>query len=79
MQSETKYTKFRDALDTITNPQPGNVNDFLKYLEARVKSGKFMGTPPPAELAPEIEPLPDLFDEHPENADDSTTYEDRDF
>ena len=76
--SETKYTKFRDALDTIANPEPGDVNDFLNYLGARVKSGKFMGTPPPAELSPDIEPLPELFDERIEDDGNASTYEDRD-
>jgi hypothetical protein len=69
-RAEVKYTKFRDALDTIATPEPGNINGFLSYLEARVKTGKFMGTPPQPELPPDVEPLPDVFGEQRENAGD---------
>jgi len=37
--------------------------EFLKYLKGRIKQGKVMGSPLPSEVSPEIEPLPEAFDE----------------
>lgn len=58
---DTKYTGFASALATITTPIIGDVNDFMNYLEGRIKKGKIMGVPAPSPLAPDVEPLPDLF------------------
>ncbi|HZS07494.1 MAG TPA: NotI family restriction endonuclease [Blastocatellia bacterium] len=58
-----KYTRFSDALATITTPQPGDIRDFEKYLSDRISKGRIMGAPSPAELAPEVEPMPEVFDE----------------
>jgi hypothetical protein len=56
-----KYTKFRDALETITTPQPGDVRDFERYLSDRIRKGRIMDAPPPSEIPPDVEPLPDLL------------------
>lgn len=77
-RSEAKYTKFQDALDTIATPEPGNINDFLDYLGARVKTDKFMGTPPQSELPPDIEPLPDTLGTRTEDEGNPYSYEDGD-
>ncbi len=55
--AETHYTKFREALGTITVAEPGDLNKFVKMLEGRIKNNKLVGTPPTPELAPEVEPL----------------------
>jgi hypothetical protein len=70
VRAETKYTKFKDALDTITTAEPGNMDDFISYLSDRIKKGKIMGTPLESELPPVIEPLPAMFEE-PANISDS--------
>jgi Restriction endonuclease NotI len=31
------YTKFKPSLDEITNPDPGNIGDFIRYLDDRIK------------------------------------------
>lgn len=61
-RTETRYTKFNDALNTITNPEPGELADFMTYLKGRVKKSKLMGTPPQTELPPVIAPLSEGFD-----------------
>lgn len=33
---ETVYTKFSDALDTITRPKVGKIEDFIKILQSKV-------------------------------------------
>ena len=60
---DVKYTKFKSALTTITTPTVGDMADFLKYLKKRVRERKITGSPPPLEVPPEIEPLPELFEE----------------
>ncbi len=62
-RKDIKYTKFSSALATITTPAIGNMNEFIKYREGRIKKGKIMGVPTPSELAPDVEPLPDLFED----------------
>lgn len=62
-QGETKYTRFKDALDTITMPHAGEVRDFEKYLKERIRKGQVMGQPMQSEISPEIEPLPEIFTE----------------
>jgi hypothetical protein len=61
-QKEIKYTKFSSALETLTTPAIGDAKDFITYLDDRVKQGKIMGTPTASPLAPEVEPLPNLFE-----------------
>ena len=56
------YTKFESALATITKPTIGDMDEFIKYLEGRIRKGKTMGVPTPPQLAPDVEPLPDLFE-----------------
>lgn len=73
------YTKFRDALDTIATPEPGDVNDFVSYLNARVRTSNLMGTPPQSELPPDVEPLPHVFGERQGDADNEHMYEDGTF
>ncbi len=60
---EVKYTRFKDALDTITTPAVGDMADFVKYLKDRIKKGKIMGSPLPSQVPPEIEPLPETFED----------------
>jgi len=62
-RKDVKYTKFESALTTITTPTIGDMAEFLKYLRGRIKQGKVMGSPFPSEVPPEIEPLPDIFEE----------------
>jgi hypothetical protein len=61
--SETQYTRFQDALNTITMPHAANVTDFETYLKERIRKGQVMGQPQPAETSPELEPLPEIFTE----------------
>ncbi len=56
-----RYTRFEEALATITTPQVGNVNDFVEYLEERIARGKTMGVPASSGISPDVEPLPDSF------------------
>ena len=60
---ETSYTRFQDALNTITMSQAGDVTDFGKYLLGRINKGQVMGQPAQSEVAPEIEPMPEIFTE----------------
>lgn len=60
---ETKYTRFQDALNTITMPQAGAIADFEMYLLERIRKGQVMGQPPQAEVSPETEPMPEIFTE----------------
>ena len=60
---ETRYTRFQDALNTITMSQAGDVADFEKYLLGRINKGQVMGQPSQSEVAPEIEPMPEIFTE----------------
>jgi hypothetical protein len=59
----TTYTRFKEALDTITTAEPGDIHSFMRYLNDRVKKGKIMGTPPKSELPPTIEPLSATLEE----------------
>lgn len=61
--AKTFYTSFQDALNAITIADAGDVNVFIKTLEERIKSGKIMGTPPAAELPPDVEPPFGLIEE----------------
>lgn len=63
VRTAIRYTKFKDALDTITTPAPGTVEDFVNSLQQRVKKGKFMGQPPGSELPPLVEPSLTAFEE----------------
>lgn len=58
-----KYTKFENVLNTIATPTVGSVNEFVKYLEGRIKKGRFSGAPAPSSLEPTIEPLPNILDD----------------
>lgn len=60
---QTKYTRFSDALATITTPHAGDITAFEKYLRERIRKGQVMGQPLPSEVAPDTEPLPDIFTE----------------
>lgn len=73
--AETKYTKFKEALDTITIADPGDIKAFIKTLEDRIKEGKTMGKPPPPELPPVVEPQIEVLDESPEDEEDEYLYE----
>jgi hypothetical protein len=42
---QTKYTKFKNALDKITTPQPGRINDFLTVLQDKLDE-KLENNPP---------------------------------
>lgn len=66
----TRYTKFRTALDTITNPEPGEISSFVRYLNERLIKGKFMGTPL-QEIPPVIAPLAEEFDSNFETGEDA--------
>lgn len=61
-RKSVKYTLFKSALSRITTPVIGNVDDFIEYLEERLKTGKLMGKPDPSELPPDVEPPLTLFD-----------------
>jgi hypothetical protein len=55
--SETRYTKFDSALEQIITPKTGNMNDFTKALETRIKKGKLFGNPPSNTIEPTVEPV----------------------
>ena len=55
--SEIRYTNFESALDRIVTSDTGDINTFTKTLEARIKSGKLFGVPPPSPVEPTIEPV----------------------
>lgn len=57
---QIKYTRFSDALATITTPHAGDVSDFEKYLKERIRKGQVRGQPLSSAISPETEPLPDL-------------------
>ena len=65
-----KYTEFESALTTITTPIVGDMVEFIKYLKERIRRGKTMGSPPPSQISPETEPLPELFEEDAEETHD---------
>lgn len=54
---ETRYTKFDTALEQITTPKTGNINDFTKALEIRINKGKLFGNPPSNTIEPTVEPV----------------------
>jgi hypothetical protein len=60
---QPKYTRFSEALVTITTAQPGDISDFEKSLSDRISRGRIMGVPSPSELSPEVEPMPEVFGE----------------
>jgi hypothetical protein len=43
---ETIYTQFRSAMDKLTLPEPGSVEDFTAHLQQRLDAGLTRGTPP---------------------------------
>lgn len=61
-RSHIRYTKFENVLSTIATPSVGNASEFVKYLEGRIRKGKFSGPPVPSSLEPTIEPLSDSLD-----------------
>jgi hypothetical protein len=71
-RAATKYTRFKEALDTITTSEPGDIAQFVAYLKQRVEVGKFMGTPPQSELPPDIRPLSNILAE--ENEEESSEH-----
>jgi hypothetical protein len=71
-RAATKYTRFKEALDTITTAEPGDIAQFVAYLKQRVEVGKFMGTPPQSELPPDIRPLSNILAE--ENEEESSEH-----
>ena len=62
-RSGIKYTKFENALSKIATPTVGDVNEFVEYLEERIRKGKISGTPVPSSLEPTVEPLPNGLDD----------------
>jgi len=69
--TSTIYTSFKAALAFITTAEPGNMGDFVRSLENRIKTGKIMGAPQPSEFPPSVEPLPEILsDEPPGRRDD---------
>lgn len=60
-RAPAKYTRFSDALNKITVPEPGDLSRFEKQLKERIRKGQTMGTPPPLELPPDVSPLPDAI------------------
>jgi hypothetical protein len=63
VRKDVRYTEFESALATITTPVIGDVSEFMSYLKNRIRSGKIMGVPDNSGLAPEVEPLPNLFED----------------
>jgi len=61
-QKKVYYTSFESALLTITNPEIGEVDTFMKYLQDRIKKNKITGTPVASPLPPDVEPLSNLLD-----------------
>jgi hypothetical protein len=57
-----RHTKFKDALNTITTSEPGDIEDFINTLKVRIKKGNLTGTPPESEVPPEVEPPLNLLD-----------------
>jgi hypothetical protein len=68
-RSAVKYTKFESAPLTITSPAVGNMTEFVQSLKKRLQNGKIMGEPLPALIAPDIEPLPNAFEEEAPDED----------
>ena len=62
-RSGVKYTKFENALSKIATPTVGNVSEFVKYLEERIRKGKISGIPVPSSLEPTVEPLPNSLND----------------
>ncbi len=58
---EPRYTRFQRALDTITNPEPGDVDQFIKYLGDRIRKHRLSEMPIQSSLPPDVEPS-DLAD-----------------
>ncbi len=56
--SDKRFTRFRDVVDTITTPSIGEMGEFVRYLEARIRKGKTAGAPVASSLEPTVEPLP---------------------
>ncbi len=54
-----QYTHFREALDTITRPSAGNLNEFIEYLNGRVANKQTQGLPPNAGISPDVVPPAD--------------------
>lgn len=52
----THYTDFDIALNAITNAEPGNVDDFIGYLQTRIRRGRMAGLPLASEIEPTLEP-----------------------
>jgi hypothetical protein len=68
--ARTFYTSFQDALNAITIANAGDVKVFIEALEERIKRGKIMGTPPAAELPPDVEPPLGLIEEQDAGIED---------
>ncbi len=62
-RSSIRYTRFENALSAIATPTIGYINDFVAYLEDRIKKGKISGAPSPSSLEPTVEPLPNSHDD----------------
>ena len=62
-RSRIKYTKFENALSAIATPTVGNVDEFVEYLEGRIRKGVFSSAPAPSSLEPTVEPLPNSLDD----------------
>jgi hypothetical protein len=67
------YTKFGPSLDTITNPEPGAVADFVKYLDKRIKKHRLNEMPPQTSLPPIVKPISDDLMEGTDEADYEAT------
>jgi len=55
VESETIYTEFSPALEKISKPEPGDINDFIDLLQYKLDE-KLDGTPPDAPVLGDILP-----------------------
>lgn len=75
VRTDTRYTRFKDALDTITTPSPGTVADFMQSLQQRVKKRRLVGFPPGAAVPPLVEPPIGPFGEANDSLDIEHRYD----
>ncbi|MBI5877247.1 MAG: hypothetical protein HZB53_06330 [Chloroflexi bacterium] len=59
---KTLYTLFESALETITKPSIGDVDEFVRHLQQQIKKRRTKGMPAGTLIAPDVEPAADLFD-----------------
>lgn len=69
-----EYTKFQSALDTITNPHPGDVEKFVQSLQTRVNKKQTQGLPPQPVVSPSVLPsleFDDIIEDQYDDIDDT--------